>query len=125
MAIYSAKWQKYFCESCRLAVGGQVEWQHEAFIPLTCQSCYQPATPDHQIRRGRSAQVSDGETAVVYRDPATGHIRYPATNAIDDPIGQKAIATGYERVEFKHTSDLDTFARRTGVSNEAVHGERE
>lgn len=98
---------------------------------MTCESCGQPLLPGswpfcddgtgkhgHFRPRGGSllTAIHPSERAVVYRNPRTGEIRYPARN--DQPVPAVYARQGYERVELDNASKLKSFERATGKVHE-------
>lgn len=59
------------------------------------------------------------ERAVVWRDPRTGTVAYPARN--DSPMPQRYREAGYERHELGTLRELDRFERANNVVNEKGH----
>lgn len=72
-----------------------------------CSKCGSPM-------RERHASVHSSERAVVFRNPRTGEIRYPAT--IDQPMAPQYQAAGFERVAIQH---MTKFEHDTGRVHEA------
>jgi len=66
-----------------------------------------------------SAGVCSKETAIVWRHPKTGEIRYPGRN--DTPIPEAYRQQGYERFELNSLRKMDKFERETGTVNEKAH----
>lgn len=117
----------FHCKTCDLYFEAFSEWNPNIgrVEPQTCAVCGTLSERVFLPRGYQTPGVHPSEVAVVYEDPRTGHIRYPGTNALDDPIGVKAARQGYRRVELKSAAELDQFCKRAGVTNEVWHGERE
>lgn len=56
---------------------------------------------------------------MVYRNPRTGEIRYPARN--DQPVPQVYARQGYERQELTTHADVRRFEKETGRIHERSH----
>jgi hypothetical protein len=53
---------------------------------------------------------------VVYRNPKTGEIRYPARN--DQPVPEVYARQGYQREELRSAAEIQQFERSTGRLHE-------
>lgn len=73
----------------------------------TCSKC-------GTSRRERHAAVHSSERAIVFRNPRTGEVRFPATT--DQPMALQYQAAGFERVSIQH---MTKFERDTGRVHEA------
>lgn len=65
----------------------------------------------------RLSTIHPSERAVVYRNPRTGEVRYPARN--DQPIPPVYARQGYVREELSTPRDVAAFERSTGRIHEA------
>jgi hypothetical protein len=72
----------------------------------------------HTLGRGgnRLTAIHTSERTVVFRNPRTGEIRYPARN--DSPIHPKYAAQGYIREELASARDIARFEKETGRIHE-------
>lgn len=62
------------------------------------------------------ASVYTTERSVVYEDPKTGEIVYPAR--ADVPMAERYRKRGFQRIEFEHGRDLEKFEKSHNVANE-------
>jgi len=65
----------------------------------------------------RLSAIHTSERSVVYRNPRTGEIRYPARN--DQPVPPVYARQGYERHELRSAAEVRAFERSTGRVHEA------
>lgn len=72
----------------------------------------------HGYGRGgnRLTAIHSSERTVVFRNPRTGEVRYPARN--DSPIHPKYAAQGYVREELISARDIAKFEKETGRIHE-------
>ncbi len=101
------------------------------FLDLRCKSCGHETNdkfvmvipgecggPCEEIwwgaRKNRDAQWSDKDAVVVFRDPATGNIRYPGRNDRPTPAG-------HERLVMRSLREVEAFERSANVTCEAMH----
>lgn len=72
----------------------------------------------HGYGRGgnRLTAIHTSERTVVFRNPRTGEVRYPARN--DSPIHPKYLAQGYVREELVSARDVAKFEKETGRIHE-------
>ena len=99
-----------------------------------CPNCLQPleegAWPfcddgsgrhGHSRPRGGSllTAIHTSERSVIYRNPRTGEIRYPARN--DQPVPPVYAKQGYERQELTNSAEIKSFERASGRLHEATH----
>lgn len=63
--------------------------------------------------------IHPSERTVVYRNPRTGEVRYPARN--DQPVPAVYAKQGFERQELATPADIRSFERTTGKLHEATH----
>lgn len=102
-------------------------------LDLACSTCdfeildfFVMRVPEHVIHfpcggemtevwrpRNRRAQWSERDGVVVFRDPATGAIRYPGRNDTPTPAG-------YERVEMRSLREVERFEREHNVRSEVA-----
>lgn len=71
-----------------------------------------------QASSPHTALAHPHQRTVIYRNPKTGDVAYPPSNAL--PMPQRYRDAGYERVEFEHARDLEQFEREKGVRNEKL-----
>lgn len=75
---------------------------------------------DHSVHGGTLVSaIHTSERSVVYRNPRTGEIRYPAR--ADVPVPPVYARQGYERVELTTHQDVKAFERSTGRLHERSH----
>jgi hypothetical protein len=63
--------------------------------------------------------IHPSERAVVYRNPRTGEVRYPARN--DQPVPPVYARQGFVRDELRSVSDVRRFEKETGRLHERSH----
>jgi hypothetical protein len=106
---------------------------------VECKTCgtrinnyYRSPWPDAPIHEGcggpleirwqpsthRVVTVNQKERTVIYQHPITGEVAYPGR--ADVPMPAHYRNAGFQRVEFEHARDLETFERTTGTVNEAL-----
>ncbi len=66
------------------------------------------------IRSTHDAQWGDRDAVVVFRDAATGNIRYPGRNDRPTPAG-------YERLTMRSLREVEAFEKSAKVTCEAMH----
>lgn len=117
----------FYCKTCDLYFEAFSDWNPNIgrTEPQTCAVCSTLCERVFLPRGYQTPGVHPSEVAVVYQHPGTGDVKYPMTNALDDPMGIRLAPRGYKRVELKSAAELDQFCRRAGVTNEIWHGERE
>ncbi len=64
----------------------------------------------------RIRAIHTSERTVVYSNPRTGEVRFPARN--DQPIPQVYAKQGFERQELESARDVAAFEKRTGRIHE-------
>lgn len=65
-------------------------------------------------RTRKDAQWSEKDAVVVFRDPATGSIRYPGRNDRPTPAG-------HERITMRSLREVEAFEKVSKVRCEAMH----
>ncbi len=78
---------------------------------------------EHSRPHGRQGgAVHTSERAVVYRNPATGQVNYPARN--DQPMPKKLERWGYERVELPSLRDVERLEKQDNVRSDVAWFDR-